>query len=434
MSPPIAGAVGFVILLALMFLGMPIGFAMSLVGLVGFIYVVDLGAGLSLLGTIPYATVASYPVSMIPMFILMGEFAFHSGITADLYYLANKWIGHLPGGLAMATIGGCAGFAACTGSAVAPAAMFATVSLPEMKKYNYDPSLATGCIAAGGTLGILIPPSIAFVFYGFMTSESVGRLFIAGIFPGVLLSALFMFLIWAMCRWRPWLGPPAPRASWKERMVALRGGWAMLLLFLLVIGGIYLGVFTPTEGGGVGAAGAFIIALIKRQLTWQAFLSSLGSTLVITAMVFILLIGAYIFGAFIAVSKLPFVLSDMASGSAMPPLVILIGILIVYLVLGAVSDILSAFVLTLPIVFPVAVALGYDPIWFGVILVIMVQMGLITPPIGLDVFVVGGIAKDIPMDTIFRGVFPFVGAMFVCIAILIAFPQIATFLPSMMKG
>ena len=434
MSPPIIGAIGLGVLLIIMFCGMPIGFAMALVGFVGFAYLVKVAGALNLLATIPYATVASSVMSLIPMFVLMGEIIFRARIATSLYDSANKWLGHLPGGLAMATVGACAGFAAACGSALAPAAMFAKVSLPEMRKYGYDSSLATGVIAAGGTLGILIPPSIAFVIMGVMMSQSIGKLLIAGIVPGILLAVLFMLTIYVRCRLNPRLGPSAAVATWKERLLTLRVVWPILSLFLLVIGGIYLGVFTPTECAAIGAFGAFVIALIKRQLNWEDFIAAVVSTLEVTAMIFVILIGAYIFGAFLAISELPLALAGIASQSGLPPVIVLVIILFVYFILGCISDIISSVVLTIPIFYPIVVALGFDPIWFGVIVVIIIQMGLITPPIGLNVYVIAGIAKDIPMNTIFRGIIPFAVAMVVCIAILIAFPQIVLFLPTLMKG
>lgn len=434
MTPPTVGTIGLGVLIVLLLCGMPIGYAMALIGFVGLSYLVNIGAGLNLLETIPYRTVASYTISLIPMFILMSEIAARTGITQGLYGATQKWLGHLRGGLAMATVGACAAFASICGSALAPAAMFARISLPEMEKYKYDPSLATGVVAAGGTLGILIPPSIGFVVYGFLTATSIGKLFIAGILPGVLLSALMMLTIYILCRRNPDLGPPTPKSSWRERLLGLKGVWETLVLFLLVLGGIYLGVFTPTEGGGIGAAGAAVIALVKRQLSWERFTLALESTLEFSAMVFVLLIGAYIFGAFMARSELPLSLAKLATESALSPYLILAGVLFFYFIMGCISDIISTSVLTLPIIYPMISAAGFDLIWFGVVTVIMLQVGLCTPPIGLNVFVVGGVAKHIPLDTIFRGVTPFVIAMLICIGILIAFPKIALILPSMMKG
>ena len=434
MSPPIIGAIGLGVLLILMIGGMPIGFAMALVGFVGFAFLVKVAGALNLLATIPYATVASSVMSLIPMFMLMGEIIFRARITTSLYDSANKWVGNLPGGLAIATVGACAGFAAACGSSLAPAAMFSKVALPEMRRYKYDYSLATGAIAAGGTLGILIPPSIALVVLGILTSQSIGKLLIAGIVPGILLASLFILTIYVLCRLNPRLGPSVAAATWKERLVALREVWPTLSLFLLVIGGLYLGIFTSTECAAVGAFGALLIALMKRQLNWESFIAAVGSTFEITSMIFVILIGAYIFGAFLAISELPLTLAELAIQSKLPPVIVLVFILFIYLILGSISDIISSVVLTIPIVYPIIIALGFDPIWFGVIVVIMLEMGLITPPIGLNVFIISGVAKDIPISTIFRGIVPFAVAMVVCVAILIAFPQIVLFLPTLMKG
>lgn len=433
MSPPLIGALGTVILLIVMLFGMPIGFTMALVGFAGFSYLINLRAGVDLLETIPYRTVAAYPMSLIPMFILMGEIAACAGIITGLYNTAQKWLGHLPGGLAIATVGACAGFAAICGSAVAPAALFSKISLPEMKKSRYDSGLASGIIAAGGTLGILIPPSIAFVIYGILTAQSIGKLFIAGILPGLLLTAVLMLTILILCRLRPDLGPPAAKASWKVKLISLKGIWETAILFILVLGGIYFGVFTPTEGGGIGAAGTIFIALIKRQLNWTKFTAALRSTLESTAMIFILLIGAYVFGALIARSELPLIMAQLAQESNLNPYIILSFIIIFYLIMGCISDIISTTVLTIPIFYPIVVNLGFDPIWFGVIFTLMNQIGMITPPIGLNVFIIQGIAKDIPMYAIFRGLTPFVIAMIIFVVVLVVFPQISLVLPGMMK-
>jgi C4-dicarboxylate transporter DctM subunit len=431
-SPVTVGLIGIGALLLLLFLRMPIGFVMALVGFAGFSYMSGLEAGLGILDVIPYRTAFSYTLCVLPLFVLMGQFAYYSQITGDLYDTMHKWLGHLPGGLASATVAGCAVFAAVSGSSSATAATIGTVALPQMQRYKYDTSLAAGAVAAGGTLGILIPPSLGFILYGVVTEESIGKLFIAGILPGILLALLFMICIYILVRVNPKLGPPGPKASFKERLVSIRHTWSILFLFLLIMGGIYTGIFTPTEAGAIGAFGAFIIGLARRRLTWQGFVASLLDTGRITAMIFILIIGAMIFSSFLTKSTIVFEVADLAAGIPVSRHIILVVILIFYLILGSIMDVASGLLITLPIFYPVVMNLGFDSVWFGVIAVVMFEAGLITPPVGLNVFVVSGVAKDIPLYTIFRGIVPFLIAILVSLVILIAFPQIATFLPSLM--
>jgi tripartite ATP-independent transporter DctM subunit len=413
---------------------MPIGFAMAMVGFGGVSYLIGVKPALSALGLIPYSTAAHYTLSVVPLFLLMGQFAFFSGLSRDAYYAAHRWLGHLPGGLAMSTIGGCAAFAAVSGSSLATAATMGVTALPEMRRYNYDPRLATGSIAAGGTLGILIPPSVAMVIYAVLTEESVGKLLIAGIFPGLLLAFLFMLTIYVMARRNPALGPRAPRASLRERFVALKGAWGITVLFLAVMGGIYGGLFTPTEAAAIGALGSFFFVLGRRENARRNIFESLRESGRVTAMIFAIIIGAMIFNQFLAVTRLPFELADWVGGLPLPRHGILVVILLIYVFLGMVMDTLAMILLTVPIVFPLVETLGFDLIWFGVIVVIMMEQALITPPIGMNVFVLAGVAKDVPMYTVFRGIVPFLIAMLVGLAIIIAFPQIATFLPNAMRG
>jgi len=332
----------------------------------------------------------------------------------------------------MATVGACAGFAAVSGSSVATAVTMGTVALPEMERYKYDPRLATGCIAAGGTIGILIPPSIGFVLYGILTQQSIGKLFVAGFIPGVLEAIFYIITIYVLCKRNPLMGPPAPRTSFVEKMFSLKGTWGVLALFVLVIGGIYLGVFTPSEAAAIGAFGALLFALGRRKLGWQGFKSSLVDTAESSGMAIGILLTAMIFGYFLAVTRLPFELADVVAGLPIPPLGVLLLILLIYMVLGCVMPALAMIVLTVPIFYPLAMAVGYDPIWFGVIIVRVMEMAQITPPMGITVFVIKGVAKDIPMYTIFRGIFPFLIADICEIALLIAVPQIALFLPGLM--
>ncbi|MBW1800340.1 MAG: TRAP transporter large permease [Deltaproteobacteria bacterium] len=434
MSPLIAGVIGIGLLFLLFAAGMPIGFVMALVGLSGYVYLGSLDAGLNILGLTFYADGSSYTLSVIPLFILMGQFAAHSGLSRDIYYTVDKWLGHQLGGLAMATIGACAGFAAISGSSLATAATMGTVALPQMKKYRYSEALATGTVAAGGTLGILIPPSTTFVFYAILTEQSVGKLFIAGIFPGILLALLFILTIYIRVRFNPELAPRGARSNMKEKMVSLRGIWQLVVLFIVVMGGIYTGVFTPTEAAGVGAFGAFVFALAKKRINRENLFSSLGQTAQATGMIFIIVIGAHIFGFFLAVTRIPSELADFMATVEVSKYVILAAVVILYSILGMFLEGFAILVLTIPIIEPLMIGLGFDPIWFGVMIVIMMEMSLITPPVGINVFVLKGVAKDVPMYTIFRGILPFWVAMFICLIILSFFPQIATFLPDTMKG
>lgn len=432
MSPATIGIIGIVVLFLLFFSRMPIGFVMMLVGFLGFSYLVTVDAGISKLGGTVYYGGFSYTLCVIPLFLLMAQFAFYSGVSQDTYYAIYKWVGRLPGGICIATIGGCAAFAAITGSSVATASTMGMVALPEMKRYKYDDKLATASIAAGGTLGILIPPSIAFVIYGVITEQSIGRLFIAGILPGLLLSSLFMLVTYIICRINPKAGPRGPIVNFRDRVTALGGVWGIILLFALVIGGIYAGIFTPTEAAAIGAFGALIIALSKGALTRQNFIASLYNTSRTTGMIFTVIIGAFMFNYFLARSEIPFLLSGFVTGLAVSRYVILGGLLFMYLILGCIMESYSMIVLTVPILMPALEALGFDLVWYGVIMVIAIEMGLITPPVGLNVFVIHGVAKDVPLYSIFKGVWPFVVAMAICIIILTVFPQIALFLPSKM--
>jgi C4-dicarboxylate transporter, DctM subunit len=429
-----AGITGLVVLFLLLAARMPIGFAMALVGFVGASAIIGIDGALSMIGMVPYSEVASYTLSVVPLFLLMGQFAFNSGLSADAYYSAHRWLGHLPGGVAMATIGGCAGFAAVSGSSLAGAATMGMVALPEMRRYKYDMSLATGSIAAGGTLGILIPPSISMVIYGLLTEQSIGKLLIAGIFPGILLTLLFMLTIYVLTRRNPALGPPARKASLTQRLVALKGGWGILVIFAVVMGGMYGGICTATEAAAIGALGCFLFMVGRKRVTRKDFLTGLEDTGRIVGMIFAILIGATIFSNFLALSRLPVELANWIGALPVHRYGILAIILFLYFIMGCLMDILAMVVLTIPIFFPVITHLGFDPIWFGVIIVIMMEQGLITPPIGMNVFVLHGIAKDVPMYTIFRGILPFLVAMWICLLIVIIFPQIALYLPNAMRG
>jgi len=431
MSSVTVGIIGIGFLVFIFLLGMPVGFAMAFVGFAGFCYLVTPEAGLSLLARDVFSSLSSHSLTVIPMFIFMGSIAFASGMSRRLYNAGYTIFGQMRGGLAMATIAACAGFAAMCGSTNATAAAMGRVSLPEMKRYNYDDSLATGSVAAAGSLGILIPPSTIFIVYGILTGESIGKLFVAGVFPGILLATLFIIVVSLLCLRNPSIAPRGAPTSWREKLAGLTGVIEMLVLFILVVGGLFLGWFSPTQAGGAGAAGALLIGLSRRQLNWHGFLFAIKDALRITCMVMVIVTGAIVFGHFIAISKIPLVLADWVGGLPLPSAAIMGLIVLMYLIGGCFMDALALITLTIPIIFPLVLTMGFDPIWFGVIIVLVTEMGVITPPVGVNVYVIKGIAKDVPLETIFKGIFPFLGALIVAVGILMAFPQIATFLPNL---
>lgn len=430
MSPVATGIVGIGFLILLFLLRMPIAFAMALVGFVGFAYLTTPEAALGLLSLDIFDTFSSYPLSVIPMFILMGTFAFASGISRRLYQTAYAWVGHLRGGLTIATVFACAGFGAICGSSTATAATMGQIALPEMKKYKYDDTLATGTVAAAGTLGILIPPSTVFIIYGILTEQSIGKLFVAGILPGILLSVFFALTVALLCWRNPAIGPPGPRASRKGRLLATTGMIETVILFLLAIGGLFLGWFGPTQAGAIGAGGTLLIGLARRQLSWRSFFEAGREGLRTSCMVIFIITGAIIFGHFMAVSRIPFVLVEWLGGLPIHPMFVMMLIIFIYFIGGFFMDSMALIVLTIPIFFPLVKKLGFDPIWFGVIIVLLGEMGVITPPVGVNVFVIKGIAPDVPLEKIFRGIFPFLVALIIVMVIILIFPQIATFLPS----
>ncbi|MGD9161428.1 MAG: TRAP transporter large permease [Desulfobacteraceae bacterium] len=432
MSPEMVGVICIIIMFLLLALRMYIGIAMAIVGFLGMWHLIGLDAALGVLGITPLAEGSSYTLSVIPLFVLMGQFAFVSGISTDIYKTVYTWMGHLKGGLAMATILACAGFAAICGSSLATGATMGMVAIPEMKKYRYDSRLSTGCVAAGGTLGILIPPSIGFIIYGILTEVSIGKLFMAGFIPGILLAFLFIITVIIQCSLNPKMGPRGDNASFITKIKSLSGTWGMLLLFIIVMGGIYLGVFTPTEAAGVGAFGAFIISVLKRKMTWKKLVECLMEAGKTTAMIFLIIIGANIFSTFLGLARLPMGLVDFVMGLALPKTVILYAIILIFILLGCVMDCYAIMILTVPIIFPVIEAMQFDPIWFGVLMVIVLEMGLITPPVGLNVFVLKSAAPDVPLTVIFKGIWPFLLSALAAIILLTIFPQIALFLPSFM--
>jgi C4-dicarboxylate transporter DctM subunit len=432
-SPTVVGLIGIVALFLFIFSRMPVGFVMAIIGFLGFGYLVSFDASLNLIAKDIFSVFGSYNLTVIPLFVLMGQLAYHSGISTRLFDAAYKWIGHLPGGLAIATIGACAGFAAICGSTNATAATMAATTLPEMKRYDYKPELATGVVAAGGSLGILIPPSVIFIVYGIMTEQSIGKLFIAGLLPGFLLTILFILAIVIWTSLKPDLGPPGPKTTFREKIASLFGLAETILLFLLVMGGLFVGFFTPTEAGAVGAFGTLMLAVMRRTLSWKGFLTSLFDTTRISCMILVIVAGATIFGHFLAISRIPFDTANWISSLQLPRYAIMFMIILLYLMGGCFIDSLALIMLTVPIFYPVVTHLGYDPLWFGVIIVLITQIGVITPPVGINVYVVSGVARDVPLQVIFRGVIPLLIALIIGTFLLIPFPQIALFLPGLMK-
>ena len=433
MSADAVAALGFIALFSLMMLRVPVGIAMGAVGVLGFGYMVgDMKPALKILSQSPIRTATDAEFAVIPLFLLMGAFASASGMSRELFRASNTFLGHFRGGLGIATIAACGGFAAICGSSVATAATFSRVAYPEMRSHGYPQSFATGVIAAGGSLGIMIPPSTVFAVYGLITEQDIGKLFIAGVLPGLLAIGMYIATINLIALVKPGYLPKAPRHSWAERRAALRDVWAVLLLFVFIIGGLYAGMFTATEAAGMGAAGALIISLARRKLSRDDFWRCLIESLRTTASVFTILIGALIFGYFLTITQVPQKLTGFLTGLGLGSYGVLLLIMLMYLVLGCIMDAMAMIILTIPIVFPVVKALGFDPVWFGVIIVMTVELGLIHPPVGMNVFVIKSVVKDVKLSTVFYGVMPFVLTDILRLAILIAFPIIATWLPSHM--
>ena len=433
MTPIEIGFLGLGAMLALLFTGIPIGIAMAVVGTFGFALVNGPEGALGLLMTVPYSTAASYTLSVVPLFILMGELSFHSGISQDLYRVAYKWLGHMPGGLAMATIGAGAAFGAMCGSSAASTATFGSVALPEMRKFKYQPGFAAATVSAGGTLAIMIPPSTAFIVYGVMTEQSIGKLFIAGILPGIVLAILYCIGIYVMAKRIPGLAPRGPEVSLGDKVRSVGDSWPMFILFGFVMGGIWFGWFSATEAGAMGAFGSLLFLIWRRQFNMKNLVSCLTATANITAMIFLILIGAQVFSTFLAVTDVPQAIAEWLTGLAIPPMGIILGIMIIYFLLGTAMEELSMVMLTTPLLFPVIQHLGFNPLWYGVMVVIAIQQGQLTPPIGMNLNIICGIAKDVSTAQIFKWVMPYVVVLLVFMFIMMAFPQLALLLPSMMK-
>ncbi len=430
MSPDTIALVGFIALFVLMLLRVPVGMAMGLVGVAGYAYLTGGAPALKLVGQTSMRTVTSYQFGVIPMFLLMGAFVSASGVSRELFRAANTFVGHRKGGLGLATVVSCGAFAAISGSSVATAATFSTVAYPEMRRYGYPQSFSTGVIAAGGTLGAMLPPSTVLAVYGLITQQDIGKLFQAGILPGLLAMAMYMITIAIICRVKPDLLPTVPKASWQDRVAGLKDVWAPMLLFVLVIGGLYGGVFTPTEAGGVGASGAFLLGVLRGRLDGKAIRASLLQATRTAAAVFTVLIGALLFGYFLTITQVPQKVTEFLTGLGIGPYGVLAIIMVMYLILGCLMDAMAMIILTVPIIFPVVTQLGFDPIWFGVIIVMTVELGLIHPPVGMNVFVIKSVVQDVTFSSIFKGVLPFIATDILRLIILIAFPIIALWLPS----
>ena len=429
MNPLHVGVLGCLFLVVLLFTSMPVAFAMIATGLAGFALIVTPQAAFSMVVADLYDTFSSYSLTVIPLFVFMGQVAFHAGISRRLFKTAYTWIGHLPGGLAMATVGACTGFGAICGSGPATAATMASVALPEMRRYGYSEQLATGAVAAGGSLGMLIPPSVVFIVYAIMTEQSIGSLFLAGIVPGLLIALLFCVSIYLRCRANKTMGPAGPKMSWLQRLKSLTGVVETLLLFVAVIGGMFIGLFTPIEAAAIGAAGSLLIAAIKGQLGWQRMRRILLETVRTSVMVFFIVAGAVVFGRFLAVSQIPFVIARWLTSLPFPGWVVMFLIIAFFLAAGCFIDALALILLTIPIFYPVVLELGFNPIWFGVMVVLVTQMGVITPPVGMNVYVVSGIARAVPLQTIFKGSLPFLLMLLLAAVILVFFPGLSLLLP-----
>ena len=429
------GLLGLAAMLVLAFLRLPIALCMALVGATGYAYMRDWNwtLALNMVQTNVYETGRNYTLSVVPLFILMGTFVARAGIANELFRAAYAFVGHLRGGLAMATVVACAGFGSICGSSIATAATMAKVAYPSMKRFGYSDRLATGAIAGCGTLWIMIPPSTIMVIYGVFTETNISKMFAAGILPGILGAILLCVAVQWSC-WRdPEAGPPGERASWRERLVSLREIWPVAALFGFVIGGLYGGLFTATEGAGMGAFGAMVFALWRRALTWKTLYASLVESGRTTAMLFMILIGALIFADFINITTMPADLRGFVKRFDVHPVLVVTAIMVIYVLLGTAMEEFSMVLLTLPIFFPLVVGMGLDPIWFGILIVCIVEIGLISPPVGMNLFVLSTLLPGVPTTTVFRGVLPFMTADIVRLAILIAFPIISLWLPGMMK-
>jgi len=434
MITPLTGLFGTLIMLAVMlFLRIPVGFVMALMGFLGLIYAISWDAALGMIGTDLWQTFSSYGLTVIPMFILMGQICFYSQVNERLYNAAYRWFGHIKGGLAITTVMACAGFAAICGSNTATAATMTTVALPEMKKYKYAPILTSGSIAAGSTLGVVIPPSVVLVVYGIYTGQTIGKLFFGSFVPGVILAAIMALTVYIMCVIHPEWGPKGPKFSSFERIKAIPDAVDMLLMFGIIMYSLYAGLFTPSEAGAAGSVVAIIISLIRRKLTWKGFMGAIIDTLRISCMIFMLVAGAVLFGRFLAVTRLPYVAAEWVAQLPVPHWMIFWSMMVIYIIGGCVMDALAFLLITVPIFFPVAQQMGYDPIWFGVAITIVTTMGAITPPVGISAYIVSGMAKDIPLSTVFKGVLWFIPSYILTIIAIEVFPKLVLFFANLVR-
>lgn len=432
-----ASLIGFAALMVLILARVPLGVAMGVVGVVGFALMQQIGFGnprgwsaaLNMVSSTAFDTGLAYGLSVVPLFLLMGNLITESGMSKQLYRAANAFLGHFKGGLALATVVSCGAFSAVCGSSMATAATMSKVAMPSMREYKYSDSLATGAIAAGGTLGILIPPSVILVVYGLMTETDIGKLFIAGLIPGLIGILLYMAAVMVTVRLNPGSGPAGVRSGWKERLSALKGVWGINLIFIVVMGGIYAGIFTPTEAAGIGASGAFLIALFSGKLSFSMMYSSLSNAVRTTAMLFFLVIGALVFSNFINLTGLPMMLRDWVMGQGFSLIGVILVLIVIYMLLGCVLESMSMILLTVPVFYPMVQAMGMDLIWFGILVVVVTEISLITPPVGMNVFVLRGVVPDVKLSTIFRGVTPFVVADVVRLGLIIGIPALSLLLP-----
>lgn len=434
MERELVGVISIVIMMVLLAMRLPVTFVMLALGMGGIAYIKGTEAALGMAPSIVYGTFANYALVVVPLFTWMGFIGFHSGISEHLYDAAYKLVGRLKGGLAIATTMACAAFGAICGSTTATSATFATLALPEMRKRGYDLGLATANIAASGILGVLIPPSVIFIVYASITAESVAKLFVAGIAPGILLATLYIAATYIVVARHPEKAPPGPSFPWKERMLAIaKGGIEVIIIFAAVIGGLLSGFFTGTEAGSVGCFATLVVVLARRALTWKGFVGSLKDTVRTSTMVMLLVAGAAVYGEFLGLTRLPMLVADWVVGLPLHPNLIMIGILIILMIMGCFVDALAMILLTIPIFYPAAIQLGFDGTWFGVVMTLALGMGVLTPPVGANVYVVYAIAKDVPVMTIFRGVWPYLIALWICCLVLLFFPQVVLFLPSFVK-
>ncbi|MBL8552163.1 MAG: TRAP transporter large permease [Hyphomonadaceae bacterium] len=431
MSLELLGVAGVGAVLALLAFGVPIAAALGLVGFVGLAIAISPEAATIKAGVVVFQTISHYELGVLPLFLLMAQLLFSAGASRAFFDSAAKFVGHRPGGLALAAIGGCAGFGSISGSSLATAATMGLAALPEMRRQNYSPALATGALAAGGTLGVLIPPSGAFIVYGIIAEQSIGRLFVAGIVPGLTQALFYMIAIYVLCKFNPSLGPPSPRATWRERFASLASIADIVLLTLFVIGGLTVGWFTPTESAALGCTGALLICAWRRKLTWATLQEALAITLRTSGMIYAIIVGALIFSTFVSITGFADIIAEAVRIPHLGALGVIVAMALVILVLGMFLDGMAMMLLVTPIFLPIIMGLGLDPIWFGVFLIRTMEIGFITPPIGMNVYVIQSIAKDVPVTTVFRGVTPFLAADFLHLALLIGLPALALFLPNL---